>query len=138
MIKIDALYFLLLIELLLVFVCAAVFFLFRWRKYSSLYRSTMKDLDGALHEQENLHKQPAVMQVEASQQAREAGDAATVAPSASTAEQEKCKIEVSILVEKLKEKNKLLNDLQGRFDALEKEYLILYHQQQKQEGGQST
>lgn len=135
MIKIDALYFLLLIELLLVLAGATVFSLVLAKKYSSLYKSGMKKIGGAVHERENLQKQQAEVQVIAPLQAA-ASDEAAVAASAKaetdSIEHEKCKIEVTILESKLKEKIKLLNDLQTKFDELEKEYFILYHQQQKQ------
>jgi Tfp pilus assembly protein PilE len=138
MIKIDALSYLVFIELMIVVVCASVFFIFRWRKYASLYRSNMKDLEGALLEKDKLQKKLADIHTKAPQQARGVGDEVVVSPAASAKEHENCKIELNILEEKLKEKIKILNDLQAKFDALEKEYLILYHQQQKLEGAKPT
>jgi Tfp pilus assembly protein PilE len=138
MIKIDALYYLVFIELMIVVICASIYFIVRWRKYASLYYSSMKDLEAALLEKDKLQKKLAEIRSKAPQQAKGTGDGSVVAQAASAKSQENDKIELTILEDKLKEKNKLLNDMQVKFDALEKEYFILYHQQKKQDADPSA
>ena len=131
MIKIEALYFLLLIELLLVLAGTTALLAFRGKKFKALYKNSMQNFEKESAALKELQKQLAESGTPV-QQAPEAG-AATAAPAADTKKFENCKIELSILESKLKEKTTLLNDLQAKFDDLEKEYLILYRQQQKQE-----
>jgi predicted nuclease with TOPRIM domain len=136
MIKIDALYFLLLIELLLVLAVIAVVLLFRGKKVRALYQSIVQEFEQARKTQEELRKQLTETGAAAQQPSGPIDTAAASAEEAVIA-QEKFKIELSALEGQLKEKTTKLNDLQAKFDDLEKEYLILYRQQQKQEAENS-
>jgi len=107
MIKINALYFLLLIELLVIFAGLVAFLVFRERKREFVDAHTGKR-DGA--SANHAH-----------------------APNVNPTAHDACKREIVILEEKLKEKAKLLVDLQTKLDSVEKEYMLLYQQQQAQE-----
>jgi len=131
MIKIDALYLLLLIELLIILIGTTVFFVLRGKKTMALYKSSTKDAADLKSAQEKLKKELAEAQRNASQSAAGSGDAPAM-PKAAAMDHENVNLEVTILEEKLKEKDKLLADLQAKFDDIEKEYLILYQQQQAQ------
>lgn len=136
MIKINALYFLLLIELVVVFAGLAVFLVFREKKRIVIYRDGKRELDSAHASHEELQKQVAKLKAGAAQQSTNNDAAVAKTPAVQnvdTKEYDACKREVTILEEKLKEKNKLLIDLQAKFDSVEKEYLLLYQQQQAQE-----
>ena len=61
MIRIDALYLLLLIELSALLAGGIIFFLIRSRKYRALYQQSMKDLGEARQAQEDLRKRLSVM-----------------------------------------------------------------------------
>jgi len=128
MIRIDALYVLLLIELSVILAGLSVYLLLRVRKTAVLYRNTAKELVRAQQEQEELQNKLAEAQT-AAQHAATAGPAAV----SSGKDQESDGIEKAVLEEKVKEKTRLLNELQVKFDDLEKEYLILYRQQQAQD-----
>lgn len=137
MIKISALYLLLLIELVVVFAGLVAFLVFRGGKNIIVYREGKKELESAHAAQAELMKQVAALKAGAAQHAANAeGAPAARKPAASgvdTEDSDAYKMEVTILEEKLKEKNKLLIDLQAKFDSVEKEYLLLYQQQQAQE-----
>jgi type II secretory pathway component PulM len=134
MIKIDALYFLIIVELLVVFAVGTVLFIVRGKKYLTLYQSSVKDLEVARTELEALRKQPAEIQTAVPPQAAEQdaglGEAADAAPAMEINELENCKIELAALEVQVKEKDKLVKDLQAKLDDVEKEYLILYQAQQ--------
>jgi DNA-binding ferritin-like protein len=132
MITIDALHVLLLSELALVLAVTVVVLAIRGKKFRALHQSIAQELEEAYKAQEELRKQLAETATGAPQQPSETTDTAAASSEAAKAH-ENCKIELSILESKLKEKTTLLNDLQAKFDDLEKEYLILYRQQQKQE-----
>jgi len=127
MIRINALYVLLLIELAVILAVATVYLLLRGRKSANLYRTTVKELSRVQQEQEELRKELAESQA-AVQQA--AAERPTASAGSST---ESDNSEKTVLEENLKEKTRLLNELQVKFDDLEKEYLILYRQQQAQD-----
>jgi len=137
MIKINALYFLLLIELLAIFAGLIAFLVFREKKRIIIYRESKRELASAHAAKEELQKQMAALKTGAAQQSAN-GEGATAAKAPPTAridtkDYDACKMEVTILEEKLKEKTSLLIDLQAKFDSVEKEYLLLYQQQQAQD-----
>jgi len=134
MIRIDALHFLLLVELLFALAAIAGALAFRGKKLKALHQGSVQELAQAREAQEQLQKQLAEAGTKM-QQPSEAADpaAAPAIPAGDANMHEKCKVELSVVEAKLKEKTTLLNDLQAKFDDLEKEYLILYRQQQKQE-----
>lgn len=132
MLTIDPLYVLLLLELALVLAAFAGMLAFRGKKLRALHQSTMRELEEARKAHEELQKQLAGARSEAPQKPSETTNTASASADAAKA-QENLKIELSVLEGKLKEKTTQLNELQAKFDDLEKEYLILYRQQQKQE-----
>ena len=131
MIKLNALYFLLLIELLVIFAGLITFLVLREKKRIITYQESKQELDTARAAQAELQKQVAALKQPTA--GTEVAAAAKIAspPKADTKDYDACKMEVTILEEKLKEKNKLLVDLQVKFDSVEKEYLLLYQQQQQ-------
>jgi predicted nucleic acid-binding Zn-ribbon protein len=135
MIKVNALYFLLLIEMLVVFAGLVVFLLFRGKKRTTLYREGRAELESAHAAQEDLRKQVAALKTGAAQAAGSEAAAAKNQPAqgADAKELDACKMEITILEGQLKEKAKQLVDLQSKLDGVEKEYLLLYQQQQAQE-----
>ena len=136
MIKINPLYLLLLIELLVIFAGLVVFLVFRDKKRTLVSQETKQALDTAQAAHRELQKQVAVLSAGASRPGEAAEETAarkTSLSKADTSGHDALKREVSILEEKLKEKNKLLIELQAKFDSVEKEYLLLYQQQQAQE-----
>jgi hypothetical protein len=137
MIKINALYLLLLIELVVIFAGLVAFLVFREKKRIIIYRESKSELESAHAAKEELQKQVAALKAGAAQRSvdKEVAAAAKNRPAqgVDTKDLDACKMEVTILEEKLKEKTKLLIDLQSKFDSVEKEYLLLYQQQQAQE-----
>lgn len=137
MLKIDALYVLIIAELLVILTVAAVYFIIRGKKHQALYQLSLKDLEDARAEQEVLRKQladskTAVPLPDAG--TSDIAESADAAPAADINEIESYKIELADLEMKIKEKDALISDLQAKFDDMEKEYLILYQAQQKQQG----
>jgi hypothetical protein len=136
MIKINPLYLLLLIELLLIFAGLIAFLVFREKKHIIADGEKRRELDTAHAAQVELQKQITTLTAGAARPAAATGETAagkTPMPKADTSDNDALKREVAILEEKLKEKNKLLIELQAKFDSVEKEYLLLYQQQQAQE-----
>jgi hypothetical protein len=133
MIKINALYLLLLIELLVIFAGLVVFLVFREKKRIIVYQENKRELDAAQAAHLELQKQVTALTTGASRSAAtaEAAAAAKAPSKADTKDYDACKMEVTLLEEKLKEKNKLLVELQAKYDSVEKEYLLLYQQQQQ-------
>jgi predicted nucleic acid-binding Zn-ribbon protein len=135
MIKINALYFLLLIEMLAIFAGLVAFLVFREKKRIILYREGKKELDSMHAEKEELQKQVAALKAGAAPPSanKEGATAKASAAKIDAKDYDACKMEITILEEKLKEKNKLLIDLQAKFDGVEKEYLLLYQQQAQEQ-----
>jgi len=135
MIKINALYFLLLIELVVVLAGLVAFLVFREKKRIFIHRESKGELASAHAAREELSKQVAAPKGGATQQSANK-EGATPAktpqqPNVNTKDHDACKREITILEENLKEKTKLLVDLQAKLDSVEKEYLFLYQQQQQ-------
>jgi hypothetical protein len=134
MIRVNALFFLLLVELLVIFAGLIVFLVVRGKRHLVACRESKKALDSAHAAQEELRKQVMTLKTGAAQQSstKEGATAKTQsAPKTETKDLEACKMEIAGLEEKLTEKTKLLIDLQAKFDSVEKEYLFLYQQQQQ-------
>jgi hypothetical protein len=138
MIKINALYLLLLIELLVIFAGLVAFLVVRGKKRIILYRENKSELESAHAAKEELQEQVAELKASAARAAKQAGKEADAAAKnrpapGDTKDLDACKMEITVLEEQLKEKTKLLIDLQAKLDSVEKEYLLLYQQQQAQE-----
>ncbi len=139
MLSIDALYFLLLMELELVLAAIIVVLVFRGKKFRALHQSIVRELEQERKAQEELKKQLAESHSAAPQpQPAETGGTAPASSDEAVAAQEKLKIELSAVEAQLKDKTAKLNELQAKFDDLEKEYLILYRQQQKQDADKAN
>jgi hypothetical protein len=134
MIKIDALYLLLLIELACILTSGVVFLLLRLKKYRVLYQSTLKDRAEADQTHGELREQTA--DAPGATRAAASAEAQKVEPfSADDAQKmEELRTKLREVEEELGEKNRLLVQLQTKFANLEKEYTILYQQQQNQPG----
>jgi hypothetical protein len=133
MITIDALYFLLLIELVIILAITVIVLVIRGKKFRSVHQGVVRELDQERKRLEEFKKQPAEAGSGTPQEPLETGAGAAAADEDAKIAQEKLKIELSAVQVQLKDKTAKLNDLQAKFDDLEKEYLILYRQQQKQE-----
>ncbi len=120
MIRIDALYLLLLMELSVLLAGGMVFFLLRARKYRSLYQQSLKDLNEAQHAPSESRRTP-----------QTPARSAKAVPKEDTGERDDLRAKLNSVTEELKTKTDALEQLQVKFADLEKEYLILYHQQQK-------
>ncbi len=135
MIKIDPLYLLLLIELSCILTGGIVFLLFRIWKYRNQNQDSLKALSASRQIQEDMRKQLAALR---SNTAPTSTPEAVVQGSGKTdgkpGELEEFRAQVKTLQEGLKEKTGIYEQLQAKFTDLEKEYMILYHQQQKQLG----
>jgi len=135
MIKINALYFLLLIELVVVLAGMVAFLLFREKKRILILRESKGELARAHPPREELSKQVAAPKGGAPQLSvnKEGAVAAKTPqpPNVNTKDHDACKREITVLEENLKEKTRLLVDLQAKLDSVEKEYLFLYQQQQQ-------
>jgi septal ring factor EnvC (AmiA/AmiB activator) len=134
MIKIDPLYLLLLVELVCLLAGGLIFLLLRYKKYRAMYQSAIKDLVAAQHREQELQKQLV--------HARESVAAAPApAPSGPTAtlslqnaqEIDDLKTKLQETEDSLREKKRKLEQLESKFADLEKEYMVLYQQQQNQQ-----
>ena len=133
MMKIDPIYLLLLIELSCILAAGVVFLYLRSRKYKEVYQNTLKDLGGAKRDRETLRKQLAVKE--------RAAETASGPPVQDTAAQnagnvsdvEELRKKLQDAREELDQKDKKMEALQTKFSDLEKEYMVLYQQQQKQQ-----
>jgi hypothetical protein len=137
MITIDALYLFLLIELACILAAGAIFFFIRAGKYRKLYLGGLKELSAVKQAQEGLRKQPVALKSEV---AIKPAPPAAVVQNAKTAatpngQMEDIKKQLLAAETALKDKTEQLAELQVKFTDLEKEYMILYHQQQKQQQG---
>jgi len=135
MIKIDPLYLLLLIELSCILTGGIVFLLFRIRKYRNHNQYNLKALSASRQIQEDMRRQLAALR---SNTAPTSTPETVVQGAGKTdgkpGELEELRAQVKTLQEGLKEKTGIYEQLQAKFIDLEKEYMILYHQQQKQLG----
>jgi hypothetical protein len=135
MIKIDPLYLILLIELSCILMGGIVFLLFRIRKYRNQNQYNLKALSTSRQIQEDMRRQLAALR---SNTAPTSTPETFVQGAGKTdgkpGELEELRAQVKTLQEGLKEKTGIYEQLQAKFIDLEKEYMILYHQQQKQLG----
>lgn len=132
MIKMDPLYLLLLVELSCILAGCLIILLLRYRKYRSLYQEALKDLSGTKQLQEDLRKKLAL-----------ARSSTPVAPAAEQVQEHKgaegadgveaLRTKLRSVEEELKAKNHKMEQLQSKFADLEKEYMVLYQQQQSQQ-----
>ncbi len=131
MIKIDPLYLLLLMELSCILTGGVFFLLFRIRKCRSQYRDSLKALSVSRQAQENLRKQLATLS-----NTTPASQPVTAVQGSGKTEGKPENLDellpqINALREQLKEKTGAYEQMQAKFTDLEKEYMILYHQQQK-------
>ncbi len=133
MIKLNPLYLLLLIELSGILAGGLVVLLLRSRKYRSLYQEVLKDLVGAKQIQEDLRKKLALARNSAPDAARGAEHIQAHKGTEGTDELEVLRTKLRSVEEELKEKNHKMEQLQLKFADLEKEYVVLYQQQQSQQ-----
>ena len=135
MIKIDPLYLLLLIELSCILTIGIFFLLFRVRKYRNQSQDSLKALIASRRIQEDMRKQLTALRNSTTSTSKLEtviqGSEKTVGR---LGELEELQAQVKALQEGLKEKTGIYEQLQAKFIDLEKEYMILYHQQQKQQG----
>jgi flagellar motility protein MotE (MotC chaperone) len=128
MIQINALSVLFLVEMLVIFAGLIAFLVYRGKKIVVIHRESVRQLGQAQAAQEELQKQVVKLKAGAASQA-----AKTPPPAGDQKDLDACKMEITILEGKLKEKTKLLIDLQERFDGVEKEYLLLYQKHQAEQ-----
>lgn len=135
MIRFDPLYLLLLIELVCILAAGAAWFFLKAGKNRKLYLGALKELSAAKQALEDARKQVRALQSET----------ASRQPATPAARQDKSAAEALGRIEELKkqlleaetalkDKTSRFDQLQVKFSDLEKEYMILYHQQQKQQG----
>ena len=133
MIKIDALYFLLLIELLVVLAVTGVTLFLCLKKLRILHEASLQKLDDADSSMEALQNQQAEQLASSSpdQTTPKVVEALDSGIMMETKEQEELKSKVTALEEQLQEKEKRIAALQAKYGDLEKEYMVLYQQQQQ-------
>ena len=139
MIKIDALYFLLLIELLVVLAVTGATLFLRLKKLRILHEANLEKLDNADSSLEALQNQQSEQQASASPGQAAPKIVAVMDPGITmetkelveTKEQEELKTKVTALEEQLQEKDKRIAALETKYGDLEKEYMVLYQQQQQ-------
>ncbi len=131
MIKIDPLYVLLLAELALILAAGIAILYLKMRKYRILHRDTLKSLAEAKQKGEELRQKLSVEKLMGSSE----GDARkSKEPKETGAEElEQLKVKLQETEAKLKEKSGKVEQLEAKISGLEKEYLVLYQQQQKQQ-----
>jgi chromosome segregation ATPase len=132
MMTIDPLYVLLLIELSCILVGGIVFLSLRLKKTRKLYLDVLKELNKARQAQEDLRRQLVAAR----------SDVFPAAPAVRNEQPPDAgkridELQAQLLETQnaLREKSDHLGQLQVKFSDLEKEYMILYHQQQKQQQG---
>jgi predicted house-cleaning noncanonical NTP pyrophosphatase (MazG superfamily) len=133
MIKLNPLYLLLLIELSVILAGGLIVFLLRNRKYISLYREALKDLVGAKQAQEDLRKKLAAVRVSMPEISHNTAQIQEHKGAQEADELEGLRTKLRSVEEELKEKNHKMEQLQLKFADLEKEYMVLYQQQQSQQ-----
>jgi len=142
MLKIDALSALLFIEALAILLILSVVLSAQLRKSKTLHRTVAHDLDRAiqeLKELKGLRAEPSAAAAPAIVIRKEAAEDESLSRARDTIkrlgeEKEALEKKLSEMENALEEKNKQLDGLQAKLDNLEKEYLILYRQQQQQSG----
>lgn len=133
MIKLNPLYLLLLIELSGILAGGLVVLLLRSRKYRSLYQEALKDLVRTNQIQEDLRKKLALARNSAPDVAHGAEHIQGHKGAQEADELEVLRTKLRSVEEELKEKNHKMEQLQLKFSDLEKEYMVLYQQQQSQQ-----
>jgi chromosome segregation ATPase len=133
MIKLNPLYLLLLIELSILLAGGLVVLLLRGRKYRSLYREALKDLVGTKQAQEDLRKKLALVRDGVPAIARNAEHVQGQKSGQEADELEVLRSKLRSVEDELKERNHKMEQLQLKFGDLEKEYMVLYQQQQSQQ-----
>jgi len=133
MIKFDPLHLLFLIELSCLLAGGLVVLLLKSRKYQRLYQEALKDLMGAKHMQEDLRKKLAHARDSASDVAHGADQCQGHTGDAEVDMLEALRTKLNAVEEELKSKNHKMEQLQLKFADLEKEYMVLYQQQQSQQ-----
>jgi septal ring factor EnvC (AmiA/AmiB activator) len=132
MIKLDPLYLLLLIELTCIVAAGLVFFLLRYKKFRILYQETLKGLMEAKQARDDLRKRLNI--------ARSAGQDVSLGAEYNRQEDaeeakgiSELRTKLHAVEEELKAKSHKMEQLKAKFADLEKEYMILYQQQQSQQ-----
>jgi predicted nuclease with TOPRIM domain len=133
MIKFNPLYLLLLIELSVMLSGGLVVLLVKYRKYRTLYQEALKDLMGKKQIQEELRKKLALAQNGAPDVGSSAEQRQGQRGAEGADELEALKTKLHSVEEELKSKNHKMEQLQLKFADLEKEYVVLYQQQQSQQ-----
>jgi hypothetical protein len=115
MIKLNPLYLLLLVELTCIMAGCIVLLLLKYRKYRALLLQALKDLmDNGSGSQGGEKQNPDVQN--------------SIQPTEDAA---KLKLKLADVEKQLQDKGAELTQLQTKFDDLEKEYTVLYQQQQQ-------
>jgi predicted nuclease with TOPRIM domain len=133
MIKLNPLYILLLIELSVMLAGGLVVLLLKYRKYRNLYQEVLKDLMEKKQIQEELRKKLALAQKGAPDVGSSAEQIQGQRVAEGADELEALKTKLHSVEEELKSKNHKMEQLQQKFADLEKEYVVLYQQQQSQQ-----
>jgi hypothetical protein len=133
MIKIDPLYVLLFIELSCILAGGVVFLLVRSKKYRILYQSTLKNRMDADQTHEDSRKQMTLAQGAAPAAAGAEAQKPEPLSADEAKKPEEFRTKLHEVEKELSEKNRLLEQLQAKFAGLEKEYTVLYQQQQNQQ-----
>jgi len=130
MIKIDALYLLLLIELSCILTGCVVYLLLKNGKYRTNLKNSRKDLRESRQALEELRKQLALLKncPSTMPSTRATIQQAEARFQENTTELAALKAELRNVQEKFNGKVQEHTQLQAKFNDLEKEYLILYHQ----------
>ena len=123
----------LLIELSSILACGLVFFLLRSRKFRTLYQDALKDLMMIKQVQEDFRKRLAPTQNRAPDVGRVVEHIQGQRGSEGADELEALKTKLRSVEEELESKNHKMKQLQLKFADLEKEYMVLYQQQQIQQ-----
>jgi hypothetical protein len=131
MISFDVLYLLLLIELICLFAGAGVYFFIKKQALRRLYLGVLKELSSARQIEADLKKQLAAVKSGAEPKPQVRQEPAAQ-PDRRIDELKKQLLDAQAA---LSDKSEKMEQLQVKFSDLEKEYMILYHQQQKQQGG---
>ncbi len=129
MIKIDPLYILLLAEIACILAAGIVMLYLKMRKQRIEHRDALKSLAEAKQQGEELKRKLSVGQLMGNSE-----DAAKKTASKKGEEElERLRTMLQEREAQLKEKNGKVEQLEAKLAGLEKEYLVLYQQQQKQQ-----
>ena len=135
MIAINPLYLLFLVELICLLAGGATYYFLKKRSLWKLYLSALKELSAAKQIEEELKKQMAAFKSEAGQKKQAQASHAQKETNIQTDQRlDELKKQLLDAQTALKDKTEKMEQLQVKFSDLEKEYMILYHQQQKQQG----